>query len=777
MLNQKRKNANRKNMSIKNMSRKNVSVKYKKHRTYETIKKNKTQKHCYNDNDIVNVCTSGKFTTISSQGLYTKKSLNKFKQLEQQLKRSKKYKNIKIPFVKYTQLLIDNFNKHNNNKKEADLIRNNFYGYVNDSWIKETEQELAKKPNYYVQYDTFRVMQDKVYYKLIDYVKTYIRANPHSEKAIAIKNVYYSVSRSAVKAIHMHAQNLTQIITNFFAKNDMYALLAYINSNEIVSWGAPIVWTTQPDEKNVKIYISHLAPVQLSLYDYMLYVEDASDDKDAVAYKKYVKDHYLAYIHETFKACLGPEAAKQYDPQDIWDVELEMLDAMGCTAVKKQDPDYYNIVTDQALTETYQFDWLNFAKKLGFEHPPKKVIVADLNAMKCITALLKRNWNTPKWKTYWLFIYFRQMTRFEISFRHIHYNFYKKILEGQPIIMPAEIYPIYALSMTFNTFLTEEYVKNNYNQLYVNYVEHLADDLRTLFVRKLRRNTWLQPSTKATAIKKMEKVKFIVGQPAKLRYDPLFNYKADDPWYNMELLTRWKHNKFLKLDGKGVIDIPEIDWANFKLVGTQAYMVNAYYMPISNSIYIPLAYIQPPFIDLAERGLEYNLTYIGYTIGHELSHALDDEGSKFDENGNLHNWWTDKDRQIFQGKINNVIKQYEEFAARDGIKFDASFGVGEDLADISGLSLVGEYLLDNQIIEEDIDIIKRNKLKMFYFYIAIQGKQTIYKNALKAQLKINPHPLEKYRTNCPLSRLQLFRQIFGIKKGDGMWWSNTDTIW
>ncbi len=753
------------------------SVKYKRHKIYEPIKKNKTQKHCYNDNDIMNVCSSGKFTNVSDTGLYSKKSLDKFKKLEKQLRRSKKYKNIKVPVVKYTHLLIDTFDKHNNSRTENKLIRNNFYGYVNDSWIKQTEEEIAKNPNYYVQYDTFRVMQDKVYYQLIDYVKKYIKANPHSEKANAIKNVYYSVSRNAEKAIHQHAQNLEKIVTNFITQGDMYALLAYVNSNEIVAWGAPIVWTTQPDEKNVTKYISHLAPVQLSLYDYMLYVEDATDDKDAVAYKKYIKQHYLAYISETFKACLGNTAAKAYNPLDIWTVELELLDAMGCTAIKKQDPNFYNVITAAELQSTYAFDWTVFAKKLGFEHPPQKIIVADLNALKCITELVKKNWNTPRWKTYWLFIYFRQMIRFEISFRYIHYNFYKKILEGQPIIMPVEIYPIYALSMTFNTFLTDEYVKYNYNQLYVNYVEHLAEDLKTLFVRKLRRNTWLEPCTKATAIKKIEKLKFTVGKPEKLRYDPIFNYKADDPWYNMELLTRWKHNKFLKLDGKGVIDIPEIDWANFKLVGTQAYMVNAYYMPISNSIYIPLAYIQPPFIDLAERGLEYNLTYIGYTIGHELSHALDDEGSKFDENGNLHNWWTDKDRKIFQEKINNVVKQYEDFAARDGIKFDASFGVGEDLADISGLALVEEYLLDNQILEEDIDIIKRDKLKMFYIYIAIQGKQTIYKNALKAQLKINPHPLEKYRTNCPLSRLNLFRQIFGIKKGDGMWWSNTDTIW
>ena len=757
-----------------NHKKRKYSIKYKRPKT---IKNNSTKKHCYKDSNIMDICSSGKFTKIRNTGIYTKKSLRKFKELEKELRRSKKYKNIKIPFIKYTKLLEDNLNKHRNDKKELKLTKNNFYGYVNDTWIKKSEEVISKNPNYYVQYDTFRIAQDKVYYKLIDYVKTYIKDNPHSAKAIAIKNIYDSVSKSSVKAIHYHAKNLTDYINAYFTNNDMYDLLAYVNSNEIVSWGSPLVWTTQPNEKHVTRYISHLAPVQLGLYDYMLYIDDAADNTEAIAYKKLVKHEYLNYIRETFKACLGETEAKKYDPLDIWEVELDLLDAMGCNSIKKQDPNYYNVVTSTELEDTYKFDWSLFAKKLGFANPPSKIIVSDLNALKCITELLKKNWNTLKWKSYWLFIYFRQMIRFEISFRYIHYNFYKKLLEGQPIIMPEEIYPIYALSMTFNTFLTEEYVRNNYNQLYVDYVKHLADDLKTLFIRKLHRNTWLDPSTKSIAIKKMHKLKFTVGSPEKLRYDPLFKYKANDPWYNMKLLTRWKHTKFIGLEGKPVIDIPEIDWTNFKLVGTQAYMVNAYYMPISNSIYIPLAYIQPPFIDLAERGLEYNLTYIGYTIGHELSHALDDEGSKFDENGNLYNWWTDEDRRQFQSKITNVIKQYEEFAARDGIKFDASIGVGEDLADISGLSLIEEYLLDNQILEDDIDIVKRNKLTLFYIYIALQGKQTIYKNALKSQLKINPHPLEKYRTNCPLSRLSLFRQIFRIKKGDGMWWSNTDTIW
>jgi predicted metalloendopeptidase len=170
------------------------------------------------------------------------------------------------------------------------------------------------------------------------------------------------------------------------------------------------------------------------------------------------------------------------------------------------------------------------------------------------------------------------------------------------------------------------------------------------------------------------------------------------------------------------------------------------------------------------------LAHIGNTIAHELSHGFDDTGSKYDADGNLNNWWTDADRKAFKDKIKDVIKQYETFAARDGIKFDAEMSVGEDLADISGMALVEGYLLDNQIINDEIIKIKKMNLAKLYMNLAIQGQQKIYKRAVKAQLKMNPHPLEKYRVNCALARLELFKTIYGIKKGDGMWWNN-DTIW
>ena len=104
-------------------------------------------------------------------------------------------------------------------------------------------------------------------------------------------------------------------------------------------------------------------------------------------------------------------------------------------------------------------------------------------------------------------------------------------------------------------------------------------------------------------------------------------------------------------------------------------------------------------------------------------------------------------------------------------------GEKQDLADINGISLVEEYLLEFNKSNNTLNRINKISFEGFYIYLAIQGRQMIYKNAIKSQLKMNPHPLEKYRCNCPLGRLEIFKTIFNIKKGDNMWWHNNDTIW
>ena len=731
-------------MTINKSKKRNV----KKNNTNQ----NKTKKRIYNDK------TSTNFGTLFSEKIHekvqdieSKNRLNYIKELKNTLRTS-----------------------HMINIKD---IKDDFYNYINVDWLSRTEKELEKEKKFYVQVDDFRIVQEKVYYELVGYIKKYIKENPNKLKAKEIFNVYNSFYNANKRKGLENAQYLKSEIENIIKNHSIVTLLAYINKDETVSWQCPIVWSVIPDEKNVKKYISHLGLPQLGIYDYMIYIDDPSDDDERIKYKKKTKKKYLEFIKQTFKIML-PNEHNEYNPEDVWNVEVEMLNAMGCRKFKNDNEDFYNIVTKDELENKYGFDWTYFSRELGYKNVPGKIVLSSLNSVSCIMKLLTEKWKNPEWKTYWLFIFYKMFIRFQWDWSETYFNFYEKYLQGKPVRFPRDIYPIFITSFCFNTFLTNQYVENNYNEQVNTYVTNMVNDYKKIFISRIKYNNWLSSSTKIAALKKLKNIKTNIGYPKNLRKDPLLNYKHDNPWENIRKLAYWRHKELLNLEGCDVgVDIPTIDWSEFKFIGSQAYVVNAYYTPTSNSIYLPLAYLQKPFIDLDERGIEYNLAYIGQTIGHELSHCLDDMGSKFDYEGNLKNWWTDRDRKRFNAKIKDVIKQYEEFSLRDGIKYDASIGVGENLADISGLSLSEEYLLIFQESNNNIDIIKKISLDAFYVYCAIQSRQKVYSNAIDAQLKTNPHPLEKYRCNCPLSRLELFREIYNIKKGDGMWWHNTDTIW
>ena len=341
------------------------------------------------------------------------------------------------------------------------------------------------------------------------------------------------------------------------------------------------------------------------------------------------------------------------------------------------------------------------------------------------------------------------------------------------------IKPVFPMGFLFDTFLSNEYVKKYNNEQAINYVKTMALDLKTVFKRIIKRNNWMQSKTKNKALKKLDHLKLVVGSPEILREDPMLDYLDDDPWGNILKMAYWRHEQAVELIGKKVLNIPVIDWTQTppKFIGKQSYVVNAAYTPTENSIYIPLGYIQKPFVDLDERGMEYNLSRMGFTIAHEMSHSLDDWGSNYDEYGKLIDWWTEKDKIEFKKIQKDVIKQYETFASYDNIDFDAEPSVGEDIADISGFQICQEYLRDFQFKNQDILPIQSISFEAFFIYFAIQSRQQIGKKAILAQLKTNPHPLDKYRCNIPLSRTRVFRAIYNVEKDNKRWWHSLNSIW
>jgi predicted metalloendopeptidase len=644
--------------------------------------------------------------------------------------------------------------------------KDDFYTYVNYEWLKKMKNQNEKK--YYTRIDSFRIIQEKVYYQLIDIVKDY--TSEHSDnKSKMIRNVYESFLHLNESVCEKHWINIKKELDKIFEKGTCIDLLIYMNKNEIVSGFCPLSFSMITDEKNSQINRCHINSPQLSYYSDELYNNDD-------AYEKEFNKNFNQFVTQIFILAFGKN--NDYHSEDVVHVEKQLLDAMNSYDEKiKEAEDGYNVVTANEATHKYNLQWKEFTTGLGFKSTPSFFITDNLNYLSKITGILHDNWNSKKWKTYIYYCYFKQLMRFHHSWRSVYYNYFGKTVTGQSIMWPQTIYPIFGLSYCFNTFLTEQYISKYANGAYIKWASNLAYDLKTVFMRKIERNKWLSLKTKKYALLKLKYIRVDMAHPPYLVPDPDLIYHANDPWGNICACNEWRLKILIESEGKHYIDLPIVDWtAHFSLAGNQAYIVNAFYDPTKNNIYLPLAYLQKPFLDGDERGIEYNLAYIGYTIGHELSHSLDDLGSMYDYKGNLFNWWTPHDRKVFNSKVKDVIRQYETFAARDGIKMDGSLSVGENLADISGLAIVEEYLRDFQINDDYIIPIKKLSFEAMFMYIAYQWRSYISKKSIPIELKMNPHPLDKYRANCPLSRLRLFKSIYNIKKGDGMYW-HSDTIW
>lgn len=645
-----------------------------------------------------------------------------------------------------------------------------FYDYINYLWLKNVS--LEKQQKYIVQVDDFRLAQDKVYNELDKIIMNYYNSNNNS-LAKNLKNYRQSViNMNPVSYSKKLAQEAIDIVDKYIKNDNPWALLGYFNRDEMMANSVPFVWSLNPDDKDPTTFRCYISPIHFILLDLNVYYDDGKD----VSYKQNYRNRYYKYLKQLFDTTLGKN---NFNPKDCFDVQVEIFNALGCIDVTSKEESTYNKVSKNEAMKKYGFDWDEFSKQLGFKKTPDFFITSTLNYLKCGSKLLIDNWKTPKWRTYWIYVILRRLARVTKEWEHITYDFYGRFERGQEAINKSDsVSAALYMSIPFNTFLTNQYVKKFENPQAMKYTETLCNDLKIVFRRILQRNKWLQPSTKKYALKKLDAFKFIYGKPEHLSEDPNLKYSTI-LYDNMINLNEWRHEKFVSLEGKRTIDIPMMDWTQYpvKMSGTQAYIVNASYTPSKNAIYINLGYIQKPFVDLDERGIEYNLAHLGFTIGHEMSHGFDDMGSKYGADGKLFDWWTGKDKKYYKKIQDDVVKQYEEFAARDGIKFDASIGLGEDLADISGIGICDEYLRDFQDNNQDLVPIRALSYEGFYTYFAFQQKQLVGKKAISAQLKTNPHPLDKYRCNIPLSRSSIFRALYHVKKGDGMWWHNTDTVW
>lgn len=678
---------------------------------------------------------------------------------------------------------IINYFLKNNTKKSNYLIKNDFYSYINDFWLHEFIDKNQMK--YLIKLDDIRITQFKVNTVLNELVLNYVKNN-NNIVSLELKNCYDSVIKfNSVESSKNYMKKIVNEIDLLRKdKNNLWKMLAIINKLDLTNPFGPFYLEFGPDQRDMSKYVYYLNPHNFAIFDLNVYKDKSYSDKKDEYLKKY-KDFFTNYLTKLFKITLPHDNSVNSD--DTFSVGRSFFNIMMSEDKNgQQSAGLYNKITSDEALNKYNFNWVEYCKGLGYEsnNIPEYFVVTDLNFFKRCTELLINEWNSDKWRSYWLWLYARFVSRLTEKWHDVFFDFYGKLSQGLEESLrktkthSAMLFCAYA----FNPLLNNLYLAHNYNEQNIVFTTNLANNLKQIFIDKIKRNTWMDDKTKKYAILKIQKIELQIGSKKMPdNYNeilPLLNFNPDEFIENVIKISEWRNNLRINNKINIVKTIADVNFTTYPLsfYNLASYTVNARYNKLENILEISSSYLQKPFINISEYGTEYNLALIGFTIAHELSHSLSNIGKKSGINKNGVYKVSDKDRVIFNNIEKQIIKQYNIFSKFDNLNYDATNTIKEDIADISGLSLCEEYLRDFCIQHNYSPLLILLHFKMFYSYYAYQMRQKITKQGVKFELIKNVHPIDKYRTNVSLSRSRFFQGLFNIKKGDKMYWKDTDPI-
>jgi predicted metalloendopeptidase len=440
-------------------------------------------------------------------------------------------------------------------------------------------------------------------------------------------------------------------------------------------------------------------------------------------------------------------------------------------------------------------DWPEMAKWIGYNSTPSDIppyfIVSQVGYLSSIMDLLKKEWASDAWKSYWYFMYLRQLICFHDKWRDIYLNFNDTLIRGKDTHFPREYFPIIGLAYAFPKTMTNEFTRRYKNDEMISKVREIGNTMLDCYKARIERNTWMSATTKKGALKKLNTLQLRIGEANLSAPDPThLDYDAKDAWGNLlkrsiqrtEYIAKHHLSCGNSVSRLSQEDLDIMNWGTMKLVGVQSFVVNAYYTPNTNSIYIPTAYMHSMNVQFG-RGYEYDIASVGFTFGHEISHALHVNSRIYNHKGVIKNWWSKDDIGTYERKIAAIRRQYEEISAKDGFVIDGNLSLSENLADVTGIAVCEDALNKyHRHLYDDVNDITRdehvreNSFMNFYTYYAIQNRQYANFREILVQVLTNPHLNQKIRTNVPLMRSKTFHDVIGIKKSDKMYNDDFDVV-
>ncbi|MEY4188630.1 MAG: Neutral endopeptidase [Planctomycetota bacterium] len=622
--------------------------------------------------------------------------------------------------------------------------------HVNGRWLMSTEIPSDKS-----NYGSFTRLDDEARENIRTIIEEAVN-NPTDAISRKVGDFYRSymneqlIEARGLAPIREHLAAVDSLatpedVTRFFASAGIYGM------------PGPIGFYVSVDDKNSGRYLVHVVQSGLTLPDRDYYLGDRPDYKSA-------RTALRTYITRLFELAEIPDGAAAAD--QIIQLETALADIQWSRTELRDAEKRYNLMPAAKLATTAPaIPWNVFLEVSGVPGVPEVNVVTPsyfekLGAVATAAGL-------DAWKAYARFHLLDTAAPYlPKAFVDAHFELHDKAVSGVPQQKPRWKKAVDATSGAgagdFGVLgepLGQLYVRRHFPPESRQRMIELVGNLMKTYEQSIHGLKWMTAETKQKALEKLGKITTKIGYPDVWRDFTELQIAADDLIGNIMRSRRFEHFRQVNRLNEPV---DRREW------GMTPQTVNAYYNPSLNEIVFPAAILQPPFFD-ANADDAVNYGGIGAVIGHEISHGFDDEGSKYDGDGNLKNWWTETDRKAFEELTGKLVAQYESYEPLPGRRLNGKLTLGENIADLSGMAIAYKAYMLSLGTDGGKTLDGYTPGQRFFLGWSQIWRRKYRDDEMVRRLLIDPHSPSAFRANGPVANLDAFYEAFGVKPGDRLY--------
>ena len=619
--------------------------------------------------------------------------------------------------------------------------QDDFYEYANGKWIAATE--IPAEEIGWGSYMTLRKASLEQSKGIVEGLAESVGLTGEEKKISDFYKAWMDEALVNEKGVEPLAMNLTRI--EALTSHD--DVITYFGSENANGLDGPFNFYVGQDDKDSTRYVAFFVQSGLGLPNRDYYFDESERGQ-------FLVQEYQSYISRILSLAGHDDA--QSAAARVVGLET-MLAEHHWTKVENRDADkVYNPFTDVELTSLLSnLNLDSYLQGIGLARQPT-VIVMQPSYLEQVNSLF-REVPLETWKDY---LQARTVSSFanflNDDFVRARFDFYAKTLTGSEQQTPRWRRAVSSINSSIGEMLGKIYVARYFNPESKERMIEMVGYLNRAYAESIRNLDWMSDETKEKALTKLSKFTPKIGYPDKWKDYSSLEVAANDLVGNIKRARTFSHNRNVGKLGK------PIDRTEWFMAPQQ---VNAYYNPGLNEIVFPAAYLQAPNF-LPEADDAYNYGAIGVTIGHEIGHGFDDQGSKYDGDGNLRSWWTDEDLANFEIRTKGLVDQFSEFEALPGLFVNGELTLGENIGDLGGTAIaLKAYRMSLE--GGDAPVIDGFTGEERFFLGNAQASRLKWRDQfMELLVKSDPHSPDRFRINGVLSNMADFYSTYDVKEGD-----------